>query len=220
MDVAAILLSLKLAVCSTGLLLLIGLPLAYWLATTRWRYGFLVEAAVSLPIVLPPTVVGFYLLMTLGPYSPIGQAFASVFGYRLPFTFTGILIGSVIFNLPFAVRPFSAAFACADRRLVEVSWCLGVSKPMTFAKVMLPMAWPGIATGVILSFAHTLGEFGVVLMLGGNIPGVTQTVSTVIYDEVQSMNYAAANRTALCLLVFAFITLCVIQRFQKRALPL
>lgn len=220
MNFQAIALSLKLAVCGTAILLLIGLPLAYWLASTKWRYSFLVEALVALPIVLPPTVVGFYLLMILGPNSPLGQAFASVFGYRLPFSFTGILIGSVLFNMPFAVRPFTSAFASVDKRLVEVSWCLGVSKFKTFFRIALPMAWPGILTGIVLCFSHTLGEFGVVLMLGGNIPGVTQTISTVIYDNVQSMDYASANKTALVLLLFAFASLCAMFSLQRKALPL
>jgi len=220
MNIPALLLTLKLASLSSLVLFVIGLPLAYWLATTRWRFSFLVEAVVSLPIVLPPTVVGFYLLMALGPASPLGRAIESLSGARLPFTFGGILVGAVVFNLPFAVRPFTSAFAGVDRRLVEQSWVLGVSKTLTFFKVIVPMAWPGILTGLVLAFAHTVGEFGVVLMLGGNIPGVTQTISTVIYDEVQAMNYASANQTAMALMAFSFCVLCAIYSLQRKALPL
>jgi molybdate transport system permease protein len=213
-------LTLRLAACTTLVLLALGLPLAYWLATTRWRGRFLVEALVALPIVLPPTVIGFYLLLALGPRSPIGQAAESLTGRAFPFTFTGILIGSVVFNLPFAVRPFTSAFAGVDRRLVEASWCLGVSRLATFRRVVLPLAWPGVLTGLVLTFAHTIGEFGVVLMLGGNIPGVTRTVSIQIYDQVQALNYAAANQTALLLVAFAFAVLCVTYALQRRVLPL
>jgi molybdate transport system permease protein len=220
MYMSACLLTLRLAVCTTAILLVFGLPLAYWLATTRWRFRFLVEALVSLPIILPPTVLGFYLLVVLGPHSPLGRAILAVTGERLPFTFAGILIGSVLFNLPFAVRPFAAAFAAVDRRLVEASWCLGVSRARTFLRVVTPLAWPGILAGLTLSFAHTVGEFGVVLMVGGNIPGVTQTVSTVIYDEVQAMNYDAANQLALLLLGFSFVTLSLLYALQKRVLAL
>ena len=220
MHVSALLLTLRLAICTTAILLVLGLPLAYWLATTRWRFRFLVEALVSLPIILPPTVLGFYLLVVLGPHSPVGRAILAVTGERLPFTFAGILIGSVLFNLPFAVRPFAAAFAAVDRRLVEASWCLGVSRAQTYLRVVLPLAWPGILAGLVLSFAHTVGEFGVVLMVGGNIPGVTQTVSTVIYDEVQAMNYGAANQLALLLLGFSFVMLSLLHALQRRVLAL
>jgi len=213
----AIIITLKLALLSSGILFALGLPLAYWLATTRWRFSFIISALVSLPIVLPPTVVGFYLLLVLGPHSPLGQSFAAVFGYRLPFSFTGMLVGAVIFNMPFALTPFISSFAAVDRKLVEVSWCLGVSKMSTFFKIILPMAWPGILTGLILSFAHALGEFGVVLMIGGNIPGVTQTVSTLIYDDVQAMNYSGANATAFALLSVSFITLCSVYALRRKA---
>ncbi len=220
MNVPALIVSLKLAFLSTAILLALGLPLAYWLASTRWRFSFLIEALVSLPLVLPPTVLGFYLLMALGAESPLGQALEALSGGRIPFSFTGILIGALVFNMPFAMRPFTSAFAGVDRRLVEESWVLGVSKTRTFFKVELPMAWPGILTGIVLAFSHALGEFGVVLMLGGNIPGATQTISTVIYDEVQAMDYAAANHTALLLMLFSFSALCVVFSLQRKALPL
>jgi len=220
MDWTAVWLTLRLAATTALILLLVGLPLAYWLATTRWRGRFIVEAIVALPIVLPPTVLGFYLLMALGPRGPVGRVVQALTGASLPFTFAAILLGSVLFNLPFAVRPFTSAFAAVDRRLVEASWCLGVSRLGTFRRVMLPLSWAGVLTGIVLSFAHTVGEFGVVLMLGGNRPGVTRTVSLVIYDEVQAMNYAAAHATSLALVGFAFLVLCITYALQRRVLPL
>ena len=141
-------------------------------------------------------------------------------GQTLPFTFAAILTGSVLFNLPFAVRPFTAAFGAVDRRLVEASWCLGVSRLATIRRLVLPLSWAGILTGIVLSFAHTVGEFGVVLMLGGNRPGITRTVSVVIYDQVQAMDYAAANATALALVGFSFAVLSVTYALQRRVLPL
>src|SRR5262245_1823559 len=217
MDWGAIALSLRLASCTTLTLCALGLPLAYWLATSRWRGKFLVEAVVALPLVLPPTVLGFYLLLALGPRSPLGQGYQALAGSTLPFSFPGLLIASVLYSLPFAVRPFAVAFAGIDRRLVEASWCLGVSRLGTFFRVFMPLAWTGILTGMILTFAHTVGEFGVVLMVGGNIPGRTRTVSISIYDDVQALDYAAAGRTALFLLLFSFVTLAVTYALQRRA---
>lgn len=220
MDWTATLLTLRLAAATTLVLLVIGLPLAYWLATTRWRGRFVVEALVAMPLVLPPTVLGFYLLIAIGPHSPLGRAAEALTGRTLPFTFAGILVGSVVYNLPFAVRPFVAGFAGVDRRLVEASWCLGVSRPRTLARVVLPLAWPGVLTGLVLAFAHTVGEFGVVLMIGGNIPGVTRTLSVAIYDDVQALDYSAAHQTAAVLVAFAFAVLCVTYALQRRVLPL
>ncbi|HMP71923.1 MAG TPA: molybdate ABC transporter permease subunit [Kiritimatiellia bacterium] len=211
--------SLRLAFWTTVWLTLLGLPLAYWIATRKSRWIFLLESVIALPIVLPPTVIGFYLLMALGPRSPLGAAWLDATGTPLPFTFTGILIGSIVFNLPFAVRPFIAGFQSVDRRLVEASWSLGVSAPATFLKITAPLAWPGILTGMALAFAHTLGEFGVVLMLGGNIPGVTQTLSVLIYDDVQALDYAAAHRTSLVLLLFAFAILSVLFARPRKMVP-
>lgn len=216
MDWQAIALSLRLSACTAFLLVAFGLPLAYWLANTRWRGRFLIEAIVALPIVLPPTVLGFYVLMAIGPLSPLGRFYESLFGHRLPFTFQGLLVASVLYSLPFAVQPFTSGFATVDRRMVEASWCLGVSKLATFFRVALPLAWPGVLTGIVLSFAHTMGEFGVVLMIGGNIPGVTRTVSISIYDEVQALNYAAANQTALALLLFSFAVLIITYALQRK----
>jgi molybdate transport system permease protein len=220
MDWTAILLSLRLAACTTGILLIAGLPVAYWIATTKRRWKFLVEAVVTLPLVLPPTVIGFYLLVLTGPNSAVGHLIEATTGRRLPFSFAGILVGSILFNLPFAVRPFVSAFSGVDRRLVEASWCLGVSRMRTFFGVVFPLAWAGILTGLVLSFSHTLGEFGVVLMLGGNIPGETRTVSISLYDHVQAMDYAAANQAALGLLAVSFVTFCVTYFLQRRVLPL
>ncbi|MCR6655016.1 MAG: molybdate ABC transporter permease subunit [Opitutus sp.] len=216
MDWSAIWLSLRLSACTTLVLLVLGLPLAFWLAHTRWRGKFLVEALVALPIVLPPTVLGFYVLMAIGPLSPLGQFYESLFGQRLPFTFQGLLVASVLYSLPFAVQPFASGFSAVDRRLLEASWSLGVSRPATFFRVALPLAWPGVLTGMVLSFAHTVGEFGVVLMIGGNIPGHTRTVSISIYDEVQALDYAAANQTSLALLVFSFAVLAVTYGLQRK----
>ncbi len=209
MDFEAIWLSLQLAFFTTLILLIIGLPLAYWLAETRWRLKFFLEAAVALPIILPPTVLGFYILIAIGPQSPLGQTYETLIGRPLPFSFEGLLLASIIYSFPFAVRPFVAAFSGIDRRLVEVSWCLGVSHLRTFFHVICPLSWPGILTGLVLAFAHTLGEFGVVLMVGGNIPGVTRTISIAIYDDVEALNYARAANTSLVLLGVSFLALSV-----------
>jgi molybdate transport system permease protein len=216
MDWVAIGLSLRLAACTTLILCVLGLPLAYWLARSRRRWKFLVEAVVALPLVLPPSVLGFYLLLGMGPNGPVGRLYTAWTGELLPFSFRGLLIASVLYSLPFAVRPFAVAFAGVDRRLLEASWCLGVSRPATFVRVVVPLSWTGILTGVILSFAHTLGEFGVVLMVGGNIPGVTRTVSISIYDDVQALDYAAAGQTALFLLGFSFAALALTYALQRR----
>ncbi len=216
MDWQAIYLSLRLATCTTLILVAFGMPLAWWLATTQRRGRFLIEAAVALPIVLPPTVLGFYVLMAIGPLSPLGRAYESIFGHRLPFSFEGLLMASVLYSLPFAVQPFVSAFATVDRRLVEASWCLGAGSLETFFRVVLPLAWPGVLTGTVLSFAHTMGEFGVVLMVGGNLPGVSRTISISIYDEVQALNYQAANQTSLAMLLFSFLVLSLTYAFQRR----
>jgi molybdate transport system permease protein len=209
MDWQAVRLSLVLAGCTTLVLLVIGLPIASWLAFTRRRWKFLVEAVVALPLVLPPTVLGFYVLVALGPRSPLGRWYEHLTGRMLPFSFQGLLLASVLYSLPFAVQPFASALASVDRRLIEASWCLGVSRLGTFLRVVVPLARPGIVTGMVLSFAHTLGEFGVVLMVGGNLPGVTRTVSIAIYDEVQALNYRAAAQTSLFLLAVSFVVLAV-----------
>jgi molybdate transport system permease protein len=215
MDWTALWLSVRLSASTMAVLVVIGVPIAYWVAFSTWRGKFLIEAIVALPIVLPPTVLGFYILMAIGPDSPIGRTYSSIFGRGLPFSFQGLLIASVLYSLPFAVQPFSAAFAAVDRRLIETSWCLGVSRLSTFVRVVLPLSVPGLMTGMVLSFAHTLGEFGVVLMVGGNIPGVTRTVSISIYDSVQSLNYHAAWHTSGLLLAISFTVLAVTYAIQR-----
>jgi molybdate transport system permease protein len=155
MDWSAIELSLRLSTLTTLFLLILGLPLASWLAFSRWRWKFFVEAVVALPIVLPPTVLGFYVLIAIGPHSPIGQAYEAITGRGLPFSFQGLLVASVLYSLPFAVQPFTAAISTVDKRLIEASWCLGTGRLATFFRVTLPLAWPGVLTGMVLSFAHT-----------------------------------------------------------------
>lgn len=220
MNWEAIALSLKLAGCVAGILLLAGLPIAYWVTYSRWRWKFLVEAVVALPLVLPPTVLGYYILVGLGPRTFPGKLWQSWFGHTLPFTFGGLLVASVLYSLPFAVQPFSAGFETVERGLIEASWTLGASRLRTFFRVILPLSASGAITGTVLSFAHTIGEFGVVLMVGGNIPGVTRTVSIDIYDQAQAGNYDSANRTALVLLLFSFVVLSVIYGTNRRAMSL
>ncbi|HLK68107.1 MAG TPA: molybdate ABC transporter permease subunit [Bryobacteraceae bacterium] len=220
MDWQAIGLSVKLSFSTTLILLALGLPLAYWLTFSQRRWKFLVEAVVALPLVLPPTVLGFYILLAIGPRSPIGALYARFTGGMLPFSFQGLLLASVLYSLPFTVQPVAAAFAAVDVRLLEASWCLGVSRRATFRRVLVPLALPGIATGAILSFAHTMGEFGVVLMVGGNIAGITRTVSISIYDQVQALNYRAATLTSLFLLGFSFTVLVFIYGLQRTAWPI
>src|SRR5580658_7748166 len=183
-------LTLQLAATVSAILLLLGLPIAYWIAFSTWRGKFLVEAIVALPIVLPPTVLGFYVLVALGPHSPFGRWWISLTGHTLAFTFSGLVIGSIVYSVPFAVQPFAASFSSVDRRLISASATLGASRLKTFFRVTIPLSQPGLITGAALTFAHTLGEFGVVLMVGGNIPGVTRTVSIEIFDQVQASNYA------------------------------
>ncbi|MFZ0946488.1 MAG: molybdate ABC transporter permease subunit [Candidatus Sulfotelmatobacter sp.] len=215
-DWQAFRLTIELAVVVSAILFMAGLPLAYWITFSRWRWKFLVEALVALPIVLPPTVLGFYLLVALGSRSPVGVWWQSVTGHTLAFTFTGLVIGSILYSLPFAVQPFAASFSLVDRKLLAASATLGASQLRTFFRVVVPLSVPGLITGVALAFAHTMGEFGVVLMIGGNIPGVTRTVSISIYDQVEASNYAAANGMALLLLVFCFAVLTVVYGMHRR----
>jgi molybdate transport system permease protein len=214
-DWTALWLSVRLAAATTLVLLAIGVPIAYWIVFSERRWKFLVEAIVALPLVLPPTVLGFYVLVGIGPLSPVGRVYARLAGHGLPFTFEGLLIASVLYSMPFAVQPFVTEFASVDRRLLEASWSLGVSRLSTFRRVVIPLSVRGLVTGIVLSFAHTLGEFGVVLMVGGNLPGVTRTVSISIYDAVQSLDYAAASRTSLLLLVVSFAILASVYALQR-----
>lgn len=207
MDWPAIWLSLRLALLTSIALLIIGTPIASWLAFSPRRWKFLVESIVALPLVLPPTVLGLCLLVALGPRSPVGAWFESATGLRMVFSFGGLVIASIFYSLPFMVQPLTAAFAAVDRRYIEASWCLGRSRTATFFRLIAPLSARGILAGFILSFAHTLGEFGVVLMVGGNIPGITRTASVSIYDDVQALDYSRAGGTAVVLLVLCFAIL-------------
>jgi molybdate transport system permease protein len=215
MDWQAFWLTIRLATVVTAILVTLGLPLAYWIAFSRWRWKFLIDAIVALPIVLPPTVLGFYVLIALGRRSPFGRWWQSMTGHTLAFTFSGLVIGSVLYSLPFAVQPFAASLSAVDSRLLAASSVLGVSKFRTFWRVIVPLSVSGLVTGVALSFAHTMGEFGVVLMVGGNIPGITRTLSINIFDQVQDLNYSAANATALLLVVIAFVLLSLIYSLNR-----
>jgi molybdate transport system permease protein len=216
MNWIAIWVTFKLASLTAAALLVIGLPIAYWLAYSTWRWKFVVESIVALPLVLPPTVLGFYILVAIGPHSPIGRFYADLVGHPLPFTFEGLLLASILYSLPFAVQPFATAFEQVDRKLIEASWTLGLSKVRTFFKLILPLSTAGLITGAVLSFAHTLGEFGVVLMVGGNIEGATRTVSIDIYDEVQALNYAGAAKTAAFLLVISYLVLLLVYAMNRK----
>ncbi len=217
MNWPALALSFELAGVTAAVLLLVGLPVAYWVAYSRWRFRFLAEAVIALPLVLPPTVLGFYVLVALGSRSPLGRWYESWTGHGLAFTFQGLVIASVLYSFPFAVQPVINAFRTVDRELIEAAAVLGSSRPSAFFRVILPLSAGGVLTGLVLSFAHTLGEFGVVLMVGGDIPGVTRTVSIAIYDDVQALDYAAANRTALALLLFSFVVLALVYGLNRRA---
>ena len=216
MNTQAFVLTIKLAVLVTAILLVIGLPIAYWISFSRRRWKFLVEAVVALPIVLPPTVLGFYVLVALGPRSPVGRWWQAWTGHTLAFTFEGLVIGSVLYSLPFAVQPFASSFSLVDRKLLVASASLGASAWKTFWRVILPLSVSGVVTGLALTFAHTMGEFGVVLMVGGNIPGVTRTVSIDIYDQVEAANYASANATALVLLLISFVILSLVYGLNRK----
>jgi molybdate transport system permease protein len=216
MNLEPLVLSFRLAAIVSLLLLAIGLPVAYWLAFAKWRGKFLIEAVVALPLVLPPTVLGFYALVALGPHGLLGRMWESVFGHALAFTFGGLVIASIFYSFPFAVQPLVAAFESLDRRLLDASAVLGAGRARTFLRVIVPLAWPGIVTALVLSFAHTLGEFGVVLMVGGNLPGITRTVSIDIYDRVQALDYSAARAMSLVLLAISFAVLCVVYGVNRR----
>lgn len=216
MNWQAIATTLKLASATSLVLIVIALPLSYWIAFSKWRWKFFVEAVVALPLVLPPTVLGFYVLVAMGPQSPFGRWYESLAGHRLPFTFEGLVFASVLYSLPFAVQPIAAGFSSVERKFIEASWMLGVSNIETFFRVIIPQSWAGVMTGIVLSFAHTVGEFGVVLMVGGNIPGVTRTVSIDIYDQVQSLNYASAAATSAALLVFSFLILSIVYSLNRK----
>lgn len=212
-DLVAITLTLKLALVATLILLVVATPLAWWLTHTRARWRNAVNALVALPLVLPPTVLGFYLLVWLGPQGLVGRWMQALGLATLPFTFGGLVVGSVIFSLPFAVQPLANAFAAIGARPLEVAATLRASPWDRFASVALPLARPGFLTATVLAFAHTVGEFGVVLMLGGNIPGETRVLSVAIYDHVEALDYGAAHFLAAGLLVFSFLVLLLLGRY-------
>ncbi len=215
-DLAALWLTLKLALVSTLVLLVIGTPLGWWLAMTRRRFRPAIDALVSLPLVLPPTVLGFYLLLLLGPRGPVGQMMTALGGQPLAFTFAGLVIGSVIYSLPFVVQPIRDGFLTVGRGPLEAAATLGASPRDRFFKVALPLAQRGFLTAATLGFAHTLGEFGVVLMIGGNIPGETRVLSIAIYDHVETLAYGRAHLMSGGLLVLSFALLLVVHLVNRR----
>jgi molybdate transport system permease protein len=217
MNWQAMVLTAKLASVTAAILLLTGVPISFWIAFSRKRWKFLVEAVVGMPLVLPPTVLGFYLLVAFGSGTALGRWYERLTGSTLAFTFSGLVVASVLYSLPFAVHPMVAGIRAVDPKLIDAARTLGVEKIRIYRRIVLPLAWPGLVTGLVLSFAHTVGEFGVVLMVGGNIPGVTRTLSIDIYDQVQSLNYASANQTALALLLFSYLLLCLVYGLNRRS---
>jgi molybdate transport system permease protein len=217
MDQQAIFLTLRLAAFTTLILLAIAVPVGYWLAYSTARWKPLVEAAVALPLVLPPTVLGFYLLVLMAPRTAAGRALAAVFGHPLAFSFAGLLVGSVIFSLPFAVQPITSGFRSIDPEIREAAELLSPDRAKILRRVLLPLIRPFLLTASVLAFTHTVGEFGVVLMIGGGIPGVTRTLSISIYDQVQDFAYGQANHTALLLVSLSFLALLIIYGRRERA---
>ena len=219
-DQAALWLTLQLAVVTTGILILIATPIAWWLARSESRLKAAVEAIVALPLVLPPTVLGFYILIALSPAGPVGKFLEKIAGIQLAFSFPGLVLGSVIYSLPFAVGPIRDGFTALGRRPLEVAATLGASGLDRFFSVSLPSTWPAYLTAAVLTFAHVVGEFGIVLMIGGNIPGRTQVVSTVIYNHVEALRFGEAHVLALSLLLFSFLILFAVYFLRRRAQPL
>ena len=207
LDFSAIIVTIKLAIISTSILILIGTPIAWWLSQTKFKFKAVFEAIIALPLILPPTVLGFYLLITLGSNGPIGKLFESLGGSSIAFTFSGLVVGSVIYSMPFVVQPLQNSFSSVGRKPLEVAATLGASKIDRFFSVAVPLARSGFITAAVLGFAHTVGEFGVVLMIGGNIPGETGVVSIAIYDHVEAMEYGQAHWLAGGLLATSFLML-------------
>ena len=207
LDFSAIIVTIKLAIISTSILILIGTPIAWWLSQTKFKFKAVFEAIIALPLILPPTVLGFYLLITLGSNGPIGKLLESLGGSSIAFTFTGLVIGSVIYSMPFVVQPLQNSFSSIGRKPLEVAATLGASKIDRFFSVAVPLSRSGFITAAVLGFAHTVGEFGVVLMIGGNIPGETGVVSIAIYDHVEAMEYGQAHWLAGGLLATSFLML-------------
>jgi molybdate transport system permease protein len=206
-DLAPFILTLKLSLATTLILFVIGIPIAYWLAYSNRRFKIFAEAIVAMPLVLPPSVLGFYILLALSPENGLGKFLDQFFNLRLVFTFSGLLIASVLYSLPFMVQPLQAGFQQIPKSLKEASYTLGKSRLATLWKVLLPNMKIALITSGILTFAHTIGEFGVVMMVGGNIPHETKVISIAIYDEVESMNYKMANRYSIIMLAFTFVVL-------------
>ena len=217
LDWSPIILTLQLAFITTVILLVISIPLAHWIANTKSRIKPLIEALVTLPLVLPPTVLGFYLLLAFSPESAIGSFLNDFFGLKLAFSFSGLVIGSIIYSLPFMVQPLQAGFASLPSSLSEASFVLGKSKYQTITKVLIPNIKKSILTGIVLTFAHTVGEFGIVLMIGGNIPNQTKVVSIAIYDEVESLNYSTAHVYSGILLAVTFAILLLVYINNNRS---
>ena len=209
-------LSAQLALVTMVLLIIIGAPLAWWLSQTKSRWKPVAQAIVAMPIVLPPTVLGFYLLILLGPQGAIGSWWVELTGSALTFSFAGLVIASCIYSLPFAVQPMQNAFESLSRQTLEFAWTQGASKPDAFFSVAVPLSLRGFITAAVLSFAHTLGEFGVVLMVGGNIPGETRVISIAIYDEVEMLNYGVAHQMSALLIAFAFVVLLAMYLINRR----
>lgn len=218
MDMSALWLTLQLATVSTVILLIIAAPLAWWLSQSQWRFKILVEAAVALPLVLPPTVIGFYLLLLLSPQGAVGTLVTALGLQPLVFSFSGLVIGSIIYSLPFVVHPIKNAMVAIGRQPFEMAATLGASPWQCFIRLALPLARPGFMSAAVLGFAHTLGEFGVVLMLGGNIPGQTQVASIAIYEHVETLQYAQAHRLAALLLLISFVLLLLVYIFNRQTL--
>jgi len=215
-DLTALWVTIKLASVSTLVLLIIGTPIAWWLSRSQWRFKFIIEAIIALPLILPPTVLGFYLLISLGPNGPIGGLVSLLGVAPLAFTFTGLVIGSVFYSMPFVVQPLQNAFTSIGSRPLEVAATLRASPLDRFFTIVIPMAKPGFITASVLGFAHTLGEFGVVLMIGGNIPGSTQVASIAIYDHVEALEYGQAHWLAGSLLLLSFLLLVVVYGANRR----
>lgn len=218
MDLQALWLTLRLATVTTAVLILLAIPLAGWIATTRAHLRPLVEAVTTLPLLLPPTVLGFYLLVLLGPRTAFGRAAAHFLGHPLAFSFSGLVVGSVIYSLPFAVQPLTAGFHAVDAALLEQAQLLGAGRLRILREILLPLSRRSLLAAAALCFTHTVGEFGVVLMIGGDIPGSTRTLSIAIYDQVQDFSWAAANRTSLLLLAIALVALVLLYSRPGHAL--
>ena len=212
MDISALWVTVQLATTTVVVLLLIGTPLAWWLASTRSRVKPIVETLVALPIVLPPTVLGFYLLIALGPYGPLGR----LANLNLAFTFTGLVIASVFYSMPFVIQPLQSAFEAAGTSPLEAAWSLRASRLDAFLTVLSPMALRGYISAIVLGFAHTIGEFGVVLMVGGSIPGQTRVLSTTVFEHVEAMEYGQAHMLSACMLIFSFVVLLGVYAANRR----